>query len=96
MAEHDREREEPEAPTQSVLGSLPRGRPGTRSPRRAEAPQAERATPPGADAAGTGTELRGVEDIAWAGVAVAAEAATLGVRLANRALGAMRDAVERP
>jgi hypothetical protein len=37
----------------------------------------------------------GIEDLAWAGVAAAAEAATLGVRLANRALGAMRDTIER-
>ena len=37
----------------------------------------------------------GIEDVAWAGVAAAAEAATIGVRLANRALEAMRDAVDR-
>jgi hypothetical protein len=37
----------------------------------------------------------GLEDVAWAGVAAAAEAATIGVRLANRALEAMRDAMER-
>lgn len=37
----------------------------------------------------------GLEDVAWAGVAAAAEAATIGVRLATRALEAMRDAVER-
>lgn len=38
---------------------------------------------------------RGIEEVAWAGVAAAAEAATIGVRLANRALEAMRDAVDR-
>ncbi|MGI9019815.1 MAG: hypothetical protein ACR2G3_03805 [Solirubrobacterales bacterium] len=37
----------------------------------------------------------GLEEVAWAGVAAAAEAATIGVRLANRAFGAMRDAVDR-
>lgn len=37
----------------------------------------------------------GIEDVAWAGVAAAAEAATIGVRLATRALEAMRDAVDR-
>jgi hypothetical protein len=37
----------------------------------------------------------GLEEIAWAGITVAAEAATLGVRLASRALGAVREAVER-
>jgi hypothetical protein len=37
----------------------------------------------------------GLEDLAWAGVAVAAEAATLGVRLASRAVEAMRGTTER-
>ena len=37
----------------------------------------------------------GLDDLAWAGVAAVAEAATLGVRLANRALGALRDGVDR-
>ncbi len=37
----------------------------------------------------------GIEDVAWAGVAAAAEAATIGVRLATRALEAMRDTVDR-
>ena len=41
------------------------------------------------------TQSRGIEDVAWAGVAAAAEAATIGVRLANRALEAMRDTVDR-
>ncbi|MGH2953913.1 MAG: hypothetical protein ACRDK9_07805, partial [Solirubrobacterales bacterium] len=38
---------------------------------------------------------RGIEDVAWAGVAAAAEAATIGVRIANRALDALRDSVDR-
>jgi hypothetical protein len=37
----------------------------------------------------------GLEDLAWAGVAAAAEAATIGVRLASRAMEAVRDSVER-
>jgi hypothetical protein len=40
-------------------------------------------------------QIGGLEDVAWAGIAVAAEAATLGVRLAGRAFEAARDAVER-
>jgi hypothetical protein len=32
----------------------------------------------------------GIEELAWAGVAAAAEAATLGVRLANRAMESLR------
>jgi hypothetical protein len=40
-------------------------------------------------------EGNGLEDLAWAGVAAAAEAATIGVRLASRAMEALRDSVER-
>lgn len=37
----------------------------------------------------------GLEDLAWAGIAVTAEAATLGVRLFSRAIDAARKATER-
>ena len=37
----------------------------------------------------------GIEEVAWAGVAAAAEAATIGVRLATKALEAMRGTVDR-
>jgi hypothetical protein len=37
----------------------------------------------------------GLDDLAWAGIAVAAEAATLAVRFLNRAMEAARDASER-
>ena len=37
----------------------------------------------------------GLEDLAWAGIAAAAEAATIGVRLASRAMEAVRDAGKR-
>jgi hypothetical protein len=53
-------------------------------------PAAERETP-----GATGTEHGGVEDLAWAGVAVAAEAATLGVRLLSRAVEAVRKPTDR-
>ena len=62
-----------------------------RSPQdRATAPsgrpaKAKPATPPPAD-----VERGGVEDLAWAGIAVAAEAATLGVRLLSRAVDSVR------
>lgn len=43
-----------------------------------------------------GDELpAGIEDLAWAGIAVSAEAATLGVRLLGRAFDAARKAAER-
>ncbi len=59
-------------------------------PKAAEEPTASHGDePPAAPEAAPG-ESPGVEDLAWAGITVAAEAATLGVRLLNRALGAVR------
>ncbi|MDX6581693.1 MAG: hypothetical protein QOI10_877 [Solirubrobacterales bacterium] len=49
-------------------------------------PPGERPEPPATEAPSGG----GIEDLAWAGVAAAAEAATLGVRLASRAIEALR------
>jgi hypothetical protein len=40
-------------------------------------------------------EHGGVEELAWGGIAVAAEAATLGVRLLSRAMDAVRRAPDR-
>ncbi len=54
------------------------------------APAAEPETHPPA-----GAEHGGVEDLAWAGIAVAAEAATLGVRLLSRAVEAVRKPTDR-
>lgn len=52
--------------------------------------------PPGAGPPATGGQRGGgIEDLAWAGVAVAAQAATVGVRLASRALDALRRPNER-
>ena len=65
-----------------------RRHPSTRPSARSPAPEPE--TPPA-----TGTEHGGVEDLAWAGVAVAAEAATLGVRLLSRAVEAVRKPADR-
>ncbi|MEK6271898.1 MAG: hypothetical protein AABM42_04540 [Actinomycetota bacterium] len=65
----------------------PRGGP-TRPP--GHSPAAEHETPPPA-----GAEHSGVEDLAWAGIAVAAEAATLGVRLLSRAVEAVRKPADR-
>lgn len=79
---------EPGEPAASVLGSLPRDRPGTRSPRRPTS-RGERA--PGsseADDQRSQSAKHSIEDLVWAGIAVAAEAATLGVKLANRMLEA--------
>jgi hypothetical protein len=78
--------------------------PRTASPERPKrAPKAEPSPPSppptprsgeGAPAA-RGEGIAGIEDLAWAGVAAAAEAATLGVRIASRALDALRGSAER-
>ena len=71
--------------------SVPRAtryRPSARAPAASPGPEPE--APPA-----TGTEHGGVEDLAWAGIAVAAEAATLGVRLLSRAVEAVRKPPDR-
>jgi hypothetical protein len=52
--------------------------------------------PPRAEPDGRGPQQPGgLADVAWAGIAVAAEAATIGVRLASRAIEAVRGNAER-
>jgi hypothetical protein len=75
-------------PRQPRQPPTPRHKPDAAAP----PPQERRREPP---AAAEQRTPRGLEDAAWAGIAVAAEAATIGVRLANRALEALRDAGER-
>jgi hypothetical protein len=57
-------------------------------------PGTEREAPVAA-AESTEPRITSVEDLAWAGIAVAAEAATVGVRFASRALEAARKSVDR-
>jgi hypothetical protein len=64
-------------------------------PRPAARPAGSRPTEPVEPERPPAEEGGGLDDLAWAGVAAVAEAATLGVRLANRALGALRDSVDR-
>ena len=40
--------------------------------------------------------IQGVEDLAWAGIAVAAQAATAGIRFTSKALEAARKSIDRP
>jgi hypothetical protein len=47
--------------------------------------------PPRSEATEPSSARGGVEEVAWAGITVAAEAATLGVRLVSRALEAVRE-----
>lgn len=79
-------------PQAGVLGNLPRTRPAVRSPRRADGPP-PRATAP--DPASDAERPADLEALARGGLAVAGEAASLGLRLAGRAAAALRDAVER-
>jgi hypothetical protein len=61
------------------------------SPAREPRPRQAPASPPPAAATDSPPESgAGLDDLAWAGVAAIAEAATFGVRLANRAFGAIR------
>jgi hypothetical protein len=64
-----------------------RARPAPPVPSRREPASPRR--PAAADPA-PGQQGGGLDDLAWAGVAALAEAATFGVRLANRAFGALR------
>jgi hypothetical protein len=67
--------------------------PRTAPPKPSPPPRVESPEPPPLAAAPqeSDTSRRGIEDVAWAGVTVAAEAATLGVRLFSRALEAVRE-----
>lgn len=94
-----------------VLGNLPKTRPSVRSPRRAkqgpEQPASGRAAPsdpdpedrPAPEPAGGGSPGPAggtdIEALARGGIAIAGEAASLGLRIAGRAAAAVRDAVER-
>jgi hypothetical protein len=77
------------APAASLRPVPPPARPNVqREPASAAHPQpadSERGQPTGG----------GLADVAWAGVAVAAEAATIGVRFASRAIEAVRGKPER-
>ena len=61
----------------------------------AEPPAAAEREAPLAAGPGGSPQISSVEDLAWAGIAVAAEAATVGVRFASRALEAARKSVDR-
>jgi hypothetical protein len=78
----------PAKPEPPVSAPPPPRRPPPGSPQPPRASTAEEPEP--------GREGHGVEDLAWAGITVAAEAATLGVRLLSRAVDAVRKPVDRP
>jgi len=72
-------------PTAAPSVEAPKSGPGPR-------PSADEPSLPAATSEEGGA---GLEDLAWAGIAVTAEAATLGVRLFSRAIDAARKATER-
>ena len=66
----------------------------------AEAPEPVGEAPeppePSADPLAPEQGIHGVEDLAWAGVAVVAQAATAGIRFTSKALEAARKSIDRP
>jgi hypothetical protein len=67
------------------------------APSVAEEPEHEPEPPqPVADPAAPQPSIHGVEDLAWAGVAVVAQAATAGIRFTSKALEAARKSIDRP
>lgn len=78
------------APAKATPTPPPPPKPPPEPPRGTERERA--VTPDG----GSGPRIASVEDLAWAGIAVAAQAATVGVRFASRALEAARKSIEPP
>jgi len=77
---------EPQVPKKAPAVTTPRAE---REPERPKPPPAEqRSAEPAPEA--EPSSGGGLEDVAWAGIAAAAEAATLGVRLASRAFESLR------
>ena len=100
MSGPDPKAREPDEDGPGVLGSLPRTRPSVRSPRRADAQAEQSQAEPEPEPEESEDQDRGgreaeVEAVARAGISLAGEAATLGLRFAGRAAAALRDAVER-
>lgn len=74
----------------------PQPDPASQEPAAAE-PEAEPQPPgPADDPLAPQPGIHGVEDLAWAGVAVAAQAATAGIRFTSKALEAARKSIDRP
>jgi hypothetical protein len=84
--------EEEEEEEEEARGGPPPEPPGGPGGESAEQPVDVESGP---DSAGSPAGQRGLDDLVWASVAIAAEAATLGIRLANRALEKMSGDAER-
>lgn len=82
------------APVQASESTSPE--PASHAPTEANAPEEPEPPQPTADPLAPQPGIHGVEDLAWAGVAVAAQAATAGIRFTSRALEAARKSIDRP
>ena len=82
------------AEPQSAAAARPTATPSVEAPKSGPGPRPS-ADEPSLPAATSEEGGAGLEDLAWAGIAVTAEAATLGVRLFSRAIDAARKATER-
>jgi hypothetical protein len=90
--------ERPAGPRLAGARAKPKPEPQPRAaPTREPSPDAARrpGEPPTLDEAQSPEEGHGLEDLAWAGVAAVAEAATLGVRLITRAMEAVHKPADR-
>jgi hypothetical protein len=83
-----------DAPRAATAGSRSRTT-GSEAPGSAGAAEGAAPRPRQPPAAEADRAAGGIEELAWAGIAVTAEAATLGVRLLSRAIDAARRAAER-
>jgi hypothetical protein len=83
-------------PARASAAAKPEPPPGP-APKREPSPDAARrpSESPRADEERAPEEGHGLEDLAWAGVAAVAEAATLGVRLISRAMEAVHKPADR-
>jgi hypothetical protein len=91
----------PDAPEPAAAKAkpAPKSNPPTGKPKQADpaAPEREPGPPdPLEDPLAPQPSIQGVEDLAWAGVAVVAQAATAGIRFTSKALEAARKSVDRP
>lgn len=74
----------------------PKPEPATTSPAAEVPPDPAATEEPPLEPVPPSQGIHGIEDLAWAGVTVAAQAATVGIKFASRALGAARKSIDRP
>lgn len=88
--------EEPPAPKPAPTDKAPASKRAPAPPPPEPEPPAATDSAPAKPVGSPSAQIKSVEDLAWAGIAVAAEAATAGVRFAGKALEAARKSIDRP